>query len=438
MGTSSPPVTAGAGSSRREASWSAIEFPDADEWSALDPTEREAMIAAIDRLRRRAEVSLAEGVAAIETSGSFRRDGHRTVSAWGVATANWSTRDSVRIARNGRVLRSLPVLAAAARSGTIGVSQLDDLGRVHANPRCAVHLVDVDEVFTGLAARHWHADFAAALLQWQVLADVDGAFREHAVAHEGRGARVSIVGCEVVVEAHGGTADGVVMREILERFAAAEFAADCAQVPSGDGAASALARTATQRRFDALRAIFLAAAGSGVMASVDPLVNVVVDERTAAELLREAAGERVESPSPVEFRERHCRTADGVPLDRAAALAALLVGRLRRVVFDRRGVVVDLGRRSRLFRGSAAEAVELSGLRCLWPGCAVPSRSCEYDHTVPWSADGTTTPHNAGLACAHHNRWKAQGYITSRDSEGSWHVRRPDGSELGARGREPP
>ena len=41
-------------------------------------------------------------------------------------------------------------------------------------------------------------------------------------------------------------------------------------------------------------------------------------------------------------------------------LAAALLGHVRRTVIDSRGVVVDLGRRERLFTGAAADADTLS------------------------------------------------------------------------------
>jgi hypothetical protein len=50
-------------------------------------------------------------------------------------------------------------------------------------------------------------------------------------------------------------------------------------------------------------------------------------------------------------------------------LAAALTGHVRRVVFDVAGVVIDLGRRSRLFTGSSRDAVMLGDRWCLWPGC---------------------------------------------------------------------
>ena len=111
------------------------------------------------------------------------------------------------------------------------------------------------------------------------------------------------------------------LREILDRFADAEYLADAEDARLGSG--SDLGRTPAQRRFDALKAIFLtAAAGAPGVIGSDPLVNIVLDQATAEELLSELAGESVERPPASEFTRRRCETIDGDPLSHEAALAA--------------------------------------------------------------------------------------------------------------------
>jgi hypothetical protein len=263
------------------------------------------------------------------------------------------------------------------------------------------------------------------------------------------------VGDEVVLRANGGAYDGAVLREVFDRFCEAEFLTDwtvARQQVGADLARGFLPRTDAQRRFDAMLAIFAAAASApGVPRSGEPLVNVVVDARTAAELLAEAArvdaagveSAGVESAgadaagagavprSPDEVLWRRCETVDGVQLPRADVLAAMLVGQLRRVVLDSAGRVIDLGRRSRLFRGGAREAVLLLERRCLWPGCNAPPGRLQADHLHGWAFEGGRTDHDdGGPACGHHNLVKRQGYSARRDEHGCWHVYRPDGTEI--------
>ena len=59
---------------------------------------------------------------------------------------------------------------------------------------------------------------------------------------------------------------------------------------------------------------------------------------------------------PAGYRTRRCSTRSGHPSDPPDALGAALSRHARRVVFDSRGVVVDMGRTARLFTGTARQA----------------------------------------------------------------------------------
>jgi hypothetical protein len=131
------------------------------------------------------------------------------------------------------------------------------------------------------------------------------------------------------------------------------------------------------------------------------------------------------------LRNTRCETPQGHQVDADDMIAAALVGRVRRVVLDGAGRVVDLGRRQRLFTGAAAAALRLSGRRCIWPGCSVEAAHTQCDHIDPWAAArGPTSPTNGALLCGHHNRFKSGGYRVWRDPDGNWHVYRPDGTEI--------
>src|SRR5690606_32214941 len=113
--------------------------------------------------------------------------------------------------------------------------------------------------------------------------------------------------------------------------------------------------------------------------------------------------------------------------------AAAVVGSVRRVVVSSAGVVIDLGRRVRLFQGSSRLAVLLQSHTCIWPGCNVPASRCQADHTEPFSAGGargSTSPGNGAPLCGKHNRLKNHGFTTWRDPAGQWHTYRPDGTEI--------
>jgi hypothetical protein len=112
-----------------------------------------------------------------------------------------------------------------------------------------------------------------------------------------------------------------------------------------------------------------------------------------------------------------------------------LSGHVRRAVIGADGVVINLGRKQRLFSGSAELAVRLSGTDCYWFGCDMPASQCQIDHLIPWADHGggergETRPDNGGLGCTRHNRIKEQGFRVWRDQLGEWHIVRPDGTEV--------
>jgi hypothetical protein len=435
------------------------------EFEGLASADLVAFVAQVERLRRQAEVAVARGLAELGRRGLHLDDGHVDAAAWGRAMFGWSVAESKGLLRLGRVLGRLPSVRSLAEDGRVGLAHLAVLGDVERNPRCRDQVGEADELFGAQVLRLRADEFAVLVRRWVAAADSDGAARSQQAAHRRRSAHLVQVGDEVVLRAQGAAWDGAVLREVFDRFCEAEFLTDWAEARHQVGADLArgfLPRTDAQRRFDALRAIFDAAASApGVPRSGEPLVNVVVDARTAAELLAEAAGAGAAGAdaagadpagadpagadpaggdpagaytvprSPDDVLWRRCETVDGVQLPQADVLAALFVGQLRRVVLDSAGRVIDLGRRSRLFRGGAREAVLLLERRCLWPGCNAPPGRLQADHLHGWAYEGGRTDHDdGGPACGHHNLVKRRGYSARRDEHGGWHVFRPDGTEI--------
>jgi hypothetical protein len=200
-------------------------------------------------------------------------------------------------------------------------------------------------------------------------------------------------------------------------------------------------RTDAQRRFDALCAVFRDAASTPPDAQPpDPVVHVLIDELSFEEAViamfgvdtgeRILGGDRRPRAERRDPRRRRCETRDGTPLDPYEVVAAAIIGQVRRVVVDAAGVVVDMGRKSRLFTGAAREAVLLGSSRCLWPGCDLPSGRCQTDHIREWSSHGRTDQDNGGPLCHRHNQWKNRGFTVWRDPAGNWHTYRPDGTEI--------
>lgn len=132
--------------------------------------------------------------------------------------------------------------------------------------------------------------------------------------HRERNAHVSIVGERVYLDATGGVVQGVSMREIFEAFCHSEFLADweAGVAKYGDQMAPHLMeRSDGQRRFDALHAIFGAAAASGKASRWKTVVNMLVGQELLEHHLRRALGDDPPPLDPANPAHR-CATADGV------------------------------------------------------------------------------------------------------------------------------
>ena len=395
-----------------------------------------SLFASLDRERRRVEARLAELVAEAHRRATYAADGHASVASWCRAGARWSTNEASVHLRLGRLMFASPTVAAAAHDGLVGVAQLHALARAFANPRCGGQLLHVIDLLIEHAQHLSFDEFNLVVRRWEMLADADGAFRDEEATHRDRTANIGLSDGGVDVRAHGASAQGVLISEIFQRFVDAEFVSDWADTVAahGDAACAALMpRTHAQRRFDAFHHIFLAAASTPPAAQApEPVVNIVVTLETLEAAVGQAVAGQAASPSRAASDPLWSRseTTNGTLLVPNDILAAALIGHIRRVVVDSAGVIIDLGRKRRLFTGNQRQAVLMTSARCIWPGCDQPSGRCQADHLHEWQHNGATNIANAAPLCSRHNRWKSRGYSTHRDSNGYWHTHRPDGSEI--------
>ena len=402
----------------------------------MSPAEAVEYVRALDRERRILDARIASFVHQVGQTGLFAVDKHRTPKAWGTAACNWSGAEAARFVRVGTMLATFDTAAEMAARGDIGVAQMGALAQLVANMRVKEHLADGEELLVCQAAELDFDDFVCLLANWGRVADEDGAHHDTERTHKNRKASGTIVGDQFFLDAICGLAQGLQMKEILEAFAKTEWMADweAGRAVHGDAmAAHLMERTDPQRRMDALLAIFLTAAGGQTATTGTGFtINLVVGLGAFEHHLAKAMGAH---PAPLDPNDptNTCETTDGTPVDPSDMLAAATIGQVRRVVLDSAGVVVNMGRKQRLFTGALRDAVLLQSRWCVCPGCRVPAAQCEADHMLPWANAGPTNTHNGGPMCSHHNRWKATGYTTWRDPNGHWHHHRPNGTEIGWR-----
>lgn len=293
-------------------------------------------------------------------------------------------------------------------------------------------MVDAQAWILRIAGRLSFADFEAEVRQWERYADTDGPEPRNSATHECRNGSLLQDTIDLGWQLKGsfGAMQGASMAEIYDTYVSAERLADWekARAEHGDSACAAdLPRTEAQRRADALWQIFQDAAGAqGSACGVEFVHHIVWNQTTFEEMLHRLSGD---TPTRLDPTDVVCRTLDGVALEPTEAAANALVSKMRRVVVDAAGVVIDLGR-ARFFTGGARLAAQLSDQHCPWPGCIIPTSHCQIDHTTAHANGGETKPANAGPFCGKHNRLKQHGYTVWRDPTGQWHIHRPDGTRI--------
>ena len=352
---------------------------------------------------------------------------------------------------------TLPDVMDAYRTGTMGRDHVRSVARVHANPRVRRAMVGRQEAIIS-EARSNHDQFEQRIQQWKRLTDEDGPTPPNQRNHEDRNARIDQdFDLAFHVVASFACQQGLQLSEIFEHYVEAETLADWekARAEHGDAATKDdLPRTIQQRRADAMWQIFIDAAANPNSATPPEFVhNIVWDattfEHMAAKLLAdhtdstsdadaESFGEGAPGSDEVEQSlfdgidpdDMMCHTIDGIPVEPTEAFLSSLISKIRRVVVDAPSERVDLGK-ARFFTGAARHAVKLKANHCIWPGCSVPSSACQADHLVEHSKQGRTNPGNGAPLCGKHNRLKHNaGFTIHRTPDGTWHIIRPDGTEI--------
>ena len=421
-----------------------------DEFSMLGGARRDDALMSVEREIRRLQAVRSTMIADVAFSASFVDDGHHSPTHWLQAVANCARSTAARQVNIAAMLRELPVVALAASRGDIGDDQFRLLLTLFLNQRGRQALAESESeaMLVGYASTLTLRDFAQVCERWLAHVDPDGNIRDHELSRQARRVTNAQVGAGHVLTAQGDALSGDIINRILDAQAQAELDQDRADLVAayGDSADQhPLARTARQRRYDALVSVVLkgaAAASSSPSSSpagfAEPLVNIVTNVDTLNAVVQSCYGPSdppMAHPPATSDRMWLCQTVSGAPVAPADLLVAVLVGQIRRVLVDSVGRVIDLGRRSRLFTGGAREAVLLGGGRCCWPGC--DRVGDQIDHVAPWArAGGFTVPKNGAPMCGTHNRYKHRAQTTVVREVDGWRHHRSDGSEIAPRSTE--
>jgi hypothetical protein len=421
----------------------------------------------IELQRRALDAELAAAIRLADTRQIGAIDGHRTINSYLRATLNCSTRDAARLRSHATAVTDIDGLGQAWATGRIGQAQIARFATLNNNRRVRHQLPEFTPILLEHAEQLSYNDFSQCVDRFMTLADQDGAHdeRDHAVKH--RDAHISAVGNAVDITAHGG--DALTTSELIaihQRFVDTEYQTDLETRRNqfGDHAEQhPLPRTAGQRRFDALATILRTAANAkNVGSTADPLVNIVIDADTWSHILADTGLAPTTSldrqpidpftglsrpsdllteltGSPEQLTNRRCETTNGITLHPHDVLRAALAGHTRRVIIDSASVVIDMGRRRRLFQGPAREAAKLLAQHCEHPGCELPTDLCDVDHNNEWANHGTTNQSNSRIRCGPHNTDKTRHHWQSkRATNGHTYTIRTNGTIMLPTGTRPP
>ncbi len=95
-------------------------------------------------------------------------------------------------------------------------------------------------------------------------------------------------------------------------------------------------------------------------------------------------------------------------------------------VLGSESVVLDMGRKARLFSPDQRRALIARDRGCTAPSCTIPASWCDAHHVIPWKAGGSTSVANAVLLCSHHHHTVHAGMWTIHLTDGvAWFTPAP-------------
>ena len=436
-------------------STAAAELSAAVDAGVISDRDARALVRQVEQSRRKMSASVLHVQTVVDDRGLFALDGHASAKVMVRHEANLSGREAARRASMVTALRKLDRVSDAFHAGRIGECHVARIARVYANARVRDRLIEEQAKFVALARNESFDEFDRALSQWVRLVDEDGTADTEEANHENRYAGFfQEFNGGFVPKGRFGSQQGAEIEAIHRQFINAEFLADWAEAraehPEGTKITKdMLARSDKKRSADALhKAMHVAATKAfGGTTKAGWVVNLVIDQASHERELARIAGVPNNKLPPVDPWDSNTRsgTLNGRYVHPRAVTAASLIGDVRRVVTDAKGVVIDMSRRRRLFEDHARLAVQLGHHECVWAGCHVPVTDCQIDHLEAWvpkpgkgppcdptndRGGGCTCPENGAPLCGKHNRFKEHGFTVLLDDEGHWHTYRPNGTEI--------
>jgi hypothetical protein len=344
-------------------------------------------IEALHRQLARLDAVASRAAARWDANRAWAADGARTGVAWLAATLRIPRPEANRRLRLGRALRSLPNAERAWLDGDITGAHVSALACARSTDILIRQMQEEEAELVAAAKRSKFRAFEQHLAYWRQLHDLDD--EESRARRQAEGRRVHLSpgfkGTWILdgeLDPIGGSIVHTTLMKIERELFEADWKAASEQL-GREPIASELPRTAAQRRADALvematRARMAPANGR----RPEPLFTVVIGHPRFEQL---------------------CELASGAVVTPGSIVPWFSEAWIERIVFGPASRVIDVGVRTRLFKGGTRRAVEVRDRNeCFHDLCDEPAE--QIDHVQPYEWGGPTVQDNGRGACAFHNR----------------------------------
>lgn len=359
-----------------------------DELVEADPhaVACDEVLIALRRQRERLAAIEARLTAAFDAEQGWSVGDARNMVAWLKACCRLSKHEAEQQVRLGRALRHMPHVEAAWLAGEIGTAQVVSLNRCRQTSVSEQFARD-EQRLVQHAKHKSHRALQRHLCYWRQRNMPDEEERGAKAQRDDR--RVHLSQSFENTWFLDGVLDpvsGSIVHDELQRLEKELFQAEWAAARERLGrepTVNDLARTPAQRRADAL----VEMAKRSATAPADgrpprPLFTVLVGYETFA--------------GPI------CELANGTVITPGSLVPWLTEADIERIVFGPKSRIVDVGRRTRFYRGAIRRGIQARDRECFHPLCDEPVE--QIDHIEPYAAGGETTQDNGRGACAFHNR----------------------------------
>lgn len=348
----------------------------------------------LERARTQLDAEHLDRLADFDESGCWAIDASHGTANWMSSHTGADKADARSRVRLAQHLRQMPVVAAALADGAITTAHARVLTRCVTNPRTRAFFPDDEPTLVAVARNTTPDELANHVRAWIELMDQDGPTPNDPTRDTCSASRV---GERVKISADLGLDTGLPLLAAIEERSDVLFERDkrVADANPNDGLAM---RTPGNRRAEAITELMMAGAGAATNPRRrEPLFDVLVDEQTLRTMERRA--------------DSTLALTDGTVIPIQLANLWGCDALMQRVVFDRHGAVIDLGRAKRYASKEQRRALVARDRGCPVPGCGRPPEHCDAHHLVFWDDGGDTDIDNLVLGCRHHHRAIHQGRL---------------------------